>query len=729
MQDPILKFAQLSLLISAKGDKGDFITCSTMFDDESFIFGTHHGRICLSDLEGTIKMTINRPSVQIVSLSLTSDRKYILVADSTNSCTIYSIETQKQILSVKHSVPIVHCVLDPNYSEKNPPKFFISDISGSIFQYSPRFLFGSSFAKFTEPQQTIRNMIWFSNHLIYATNSSLIAYDTVNQKNTYSINPPFLKHNIDHFCSFIPLSATKLGIAFGNYFYELSFDKIRSVFFNITKDVISLAYSNNSSISVFYTKTNQQMIHVDLNYSVEAISPPVSESIIMLSSIPNNSFLFVYPKSVYTAAFTSWDERIKNVLFQCTDDECIEHLNNWITKIEKDEQSHLVLAVCHQLISKNSLKKAAKICTNYLKTTEDWCSAIEIFHQYGVLQHLIESIPESVFAHTKFNVDILLLLLETDPYKFCRVFAALPVDSFDPETLLQPLQQHAKNEVILSIPLIHIFHRLKRHSEAFNAALNAKYLSIFSDIEQIEEYRFPLDNFDRLYDVYGQLFTDFLISHHEKLPPTIVLPKFSQSRRREMLDYMHKLFSIDVPLPDEYRTELAILYIEFRHPATMKFLSTGQFFNYSRAWTAAIREKMWPEAAFLARKTGAVVEGMKIHLEKIKDPKRAVEYAIAAENDKVWQMLRDAAYSDLSLLTFMLDNLPSLHIEAVDFVKYIPSSISSKIDIAAVSAKTLKEFKSRLTAVQLTTEIISGAAFEKFSNQLKAARRAKIVRN
>ncbi|EAY22785.1 hypothetical protein TVAG_477140 [Trichomonas vaginalis G3] len=729
MQEQILKFSQLSLLIAAKGDKGDYITASTMFDENSFIFGTFHGRIVIAELNGTLKLELVHSGNQVNSLSLTNDKKYLLFADSQKTCYIYSIETQKQLLFVSHSVPIVHCVLDPLFNEKTAPRFFISDLSGAIYQYTPRFLFGSSFSKLVEPQQKIQNMIWFSNHLIYTTNVSLFAYDISSQKNTYSINPPFLKSKIEHHCSFVPLSPEKIGIVFGNYFYELSFDKTRSVFFNLTKDAVSLAYSKNSSLTVFTTKTDQQLILVDQNYTADSVSPPSAEPLILLSSAPNDSFLFVYPKSAFIASFSSWDERIKNILFQCTDDECISHLKGWLKLIEESERSNLILAVCHQLISKNSLKKASILCSEYLKTTDEWCSAIEIFHANGVLQHLTDYIPERVLAHTKRNVDILLHLLEANPYHFCTVFASLPPESFDAESLLLPVQMRARTDMIFNIPLIHIYHRLNKHNEAFLTALNAKYLSIFTDIEKIGDYHFPLEQFDRLYESFGGLFTDFLIQNHEKLPPAIVLPKFSQNRRKEMLEYMHKLFCLDVPLPDEFRTELAILYIEFHHPATMKFLSTGQFFNYSRAWSAANREKMWPEAAFLARKTGAVVEGMKIHLEKIRDPKRAVEYAIAAENDKVWQMLRDAAYSDVDFLTYMLDILPSLHIEAVDFVKHIPEPMSRKIDIASLSANTLKEFRCRLAAVQLTTNIIAGAAFDKFNSQLKSARRAKIVRN
>ena len=223
------------------------------------------------------------------------------------------------------------------------------------------------------------------------------------------------------------------------------------------------------------------------------------------------------------------------------------------------------------------------------------------------------------------------------------------------------------------------------------------------------------------------MFTEFLIKARSELPPAIVLPKFGK-RRDEMLEYMHQLIINDTPVPDAFRTDLAILYIEHHHPATMDFLKMGQFFDYRKARAAAINEKMWAEAAFLSRKTGAVTEGMKIHLENIKDPAASVEYAMRAEHERVWNMLKEAAYKDEVLLSYMLDNLPSLHIDSVDFVKHIPSEIAEKIDLASSSAKTLKEFRRRLAAVQLTKDIIANAAFEKFDSQLSLTRRAKVVR-
>ena len=76
----------------------------------------------------------------------------------------------------------------------------------------------------------------------------------------------------------------------------------------------------------------------------------------------------------------------------------------------------------------------------------------------------------------------------------------------------------------------------------------------------------------------------------------------------------------------------------------------------------------------------------------------------------------------------MLDNLPSLHIDSVDFVRHIPAQMAEKIDLASSSAKTIKEFKRRLAAVQLTQGIVSNAAFDRFNSQLSNAKKAKILR-
>ena len=729
MEEQILKFSQLSLLISAKGDKDDTITCSLLDKRKNIIFGTAHGRIAKIDANGNILQDYPRFQTTVTCMSMTEDCNYLLVCDKNGNVQILSLISNSVILSTKHSILVTKCALDPSFNEKGSPKFFIADLSGSIYKYSPGFFFRQNFSKVIEPQQRIQGLLWHKNYLFYTTNEKLVAMNVEDEKtNLYECFPPFQKKNAEHLCTFLVLSDKKVGVCFGNYFYELSLDKKRSVFFNIQHDIYSLVYTkNNTTIYVYPTKTGAQSVFIDQNCTTNTITPPSPDPIVDVYAIDNDRFLFIYPRSVFTAVFTSWEERVKSMLYPCTDDECFNYLKKWIETVDSKEKSHLIVAVCQHLFTRNSIQLAAKCCVDFLEENDDWTEAISLFQTSNALQKLAEYIPINVLKKSTKTGDVLLILLEYFPMRFLQVFVELPPESFDPSVLKEPLKAKATKDVLFNIPLMHVYHRMNEHTLAFDCGVTAKYLKLFEDIAFYKRYEYPLDRFERLYKTYGALFTDFLISARNDLLPAIVLLKFGK-RRDDMLDYMHKLVTLDVPIPDSFRTDLAILYIEHHHPATMHFLQLGQFFDYGKARAAALKEKMWREAAFLSRKTGAVTEGMKIQLENVKDPEASVQYAMQAEHERVWNMLKEAAYKDSELLSYMLDNLPSLHIDSVDFVRHIPAQMAEKIDLASSSAKTIKEFKRRLAAVQLTQGIVSNAAFDRFNSQLSNAKKAKILR-
>ena len=167
MEEQILKFSQLSLLISAKSDKDDMITCSLLNNQQNIIFGTAHGRIAKADLSGNILNDYPRFQTTITCMSMTSDCNYLLACDKNGNVQIISLISNSSILSTKHNILITKCAIDPNFNEKISPKFYIADLSGSIFKYSPGFFFRQNFSKVIEPQQRIQGLLWHQNYLFY----------------------------------------------------------------------------------------------------------------------------------------------------------------------------------------------------------------------------------------------------------------------------------------------------------------------------------------------------------------------------------------------------------------------------------------------------------------------------------------------------------------------------------------------------------------------------------
>ena len=755
MSEPILKYLQIPIQVSNKRDLTDKITSFVIAPDSKILFGTERGRISLCTINGKPLFEYPQSSSKITSISVDPTGQFFLVSNAKGNLTLYSLNDEKKnVFSYDNDVGISQCALDPNYVFTKEVNAVIADENGSIHRINQGWL-RTKKTTIAENEGYIQSLLWDNEVIAWASYKSINVIREKNEEKLYKITPLIQKsENQNPVCNFLKLSKSLLGVTFGNLYYELWLTKPREITVNIRKNILAIVVSGSTVIQLYVdSEKDKTMLYIDQNSTINIIQPPdiilKENEFLKLVSTNNNEFILALDRQIYSITFSTWAERIQALLDRNEDEICLKRFDEMLSSFSDSERIDLFLNILSYFIkTKCEYTKAAKLCYKYLKPNKvEWNQAIELFQNNGALGSLASYVPLTVMPESPKFIPILKELLQNDTQRFCQVFADLPDGSYDPMVLIQSISSDIKHkselEIVFYIPLMILYHKANLHSDAFDFGLKANYLKLFDDIDKYQCYEYPLEKFQVLYMTYGDIFTQFLLSHtnQPRLKPNFVLQEFEKhtflkkipfeknQMYQHMLNYLHQLYKNHIPIPKQYATNLAILYIKFHHPETMNYLINNSEFDYTVAQQTAIEEKLYHEAAFLSKKTGAIDVGMDIHLDFIKNPKEAVEYAIQVADEGVWNKLKERAYRDesLALLQAILDNLPSLDVDVIKFIKGIPEKSMNKT-LSLSIAKAYKEFNIRKTTARLTQEIIANSAFDLFERKINSTKKGKIIR-
>jgi hypothetical protein len=274
--------------------------------------------------------------------------------------------------------------------------------------------------------------------------------------------------------------------------------------------------------------------------------------------------------------------------------------------------------------------------------------------------------------------------------------------------------------------------------------MNPPFPGFFADISRYGQYKFIIgdrvSNFGAILNAFPDTFAEFLLDHIAELDPGQVIRQINaDSNQTELierfkLDYLDRLYEHGHTLFDkeENGTELALMYVKFKSPKTMQFVTENGNFKLMEVRQAAVEQGMFPEAAFLFKRGGDPAGGMAICLERIGDPKVAIDYAKGCfvegpvrgrpgerkkkPDKEVWDMLIRHSYGDAKYLTAMLMELPNLDWKPKHSVKFIRGIKDTSIvpNFEDLAARTVKEFRRKLTTAKLTQEIVATDAFGAF---------------
>jgi len=754
MEDPVLKFSQICLQETGQCSDNNFITSIVMGVDNLLVFSTSNGSLFGSSINGQIKFEYPKANAYITSLSTNLKGTHILSSSSDGNLNLYQINNKKPVYSYRHSSNIFFCALDPDYSSEKRISLVFADSSG-VHMLSQGIVFTSPKLLYEDNDPPVKNLKWINGFVIWTT-SKTIKIRNLNQKDekfTHNVFPP--KQNYvksentsaeqilsNPKTSIVPINTETIVISFGHYIYEFRIDKNRILMFNTVNPVISLSYSSLATLRLQYsTKQSDYQIIVEQCHGTSQSKTPETIkksdlSAFFCSTRNSDEFILALPNKIYLVGFSTLTTRIQTMLDWGDESMCIEKLKMLSATITDEDLIDLTISIASHFISKNVIIKAAEICATFLKPIPShWEKAIEFFLENSILSYLVTYIPiDKMLGNTPHLTKVLLELLETNSRIFCQVFSYLPNASFDTNELINGARKKAQIELVYNIPLMHLYHLMGHHDSAFECARIANYLQIFHDIETYGSYNYCITRFDELFSTYGNLFTRFLLTHkaNTELPVDTVISKFESNFKKlksYMFDYLHSLRMEGYSIHQKYETTLANLYIHHHHPLTMEFLKSHSNFDYLDIFKTAKEEKMYREAAFLARKSGSSLDGMKIFIQYIKIPIEIVEYAMKLKlsDSDVWNELFQESYKNPELLKCILENLASLKLDIVTFMNGIPKEMERKINMKESAQDTIKEFERRMKTAKLTEEIVADSAFNKLCIQIATHKKCRIV--
>jgi hypothetical protein len=445
---------------------------------------------------------------------------------------------------------------------------------------------------------------------------------------------------------------------------------------------------------------------------------------------------------------------------------CLVRFRELRASLPQDQTSALILKIVDFLMENGNVERAVAVCDEF-GNSETWKDIVSSFKSRNKLDVIAPSVPLENPCWTIDDRTEMLTVLSAGPAQaFCARFDKLPDEAFRPEALLERIRCGSQQDPGFLAPLMRVYHIQGDHSAAFETALSMDppYPGFFRDLVEYRQLKFVMgersSHFGAVLRAYPDTFAAFLLDHLAELEPVQVIRQINYELEmaaratnslaatevveRFKLDYLDQLYENGNPLfeLEQNGTELALLYVKFKSPKTMKFI-TENAFNLLTVREAAVAQGMYPEAAFLFKRGGDATGGMTIYLERIRDPQGAIEYAKGCyverpvrgrrgqkrkkPDKEVWGMLIKYSYRDPAYLTAMLMELPNMDWKPKHSVRFIEGIPNTAIvpNFEDLASRTVKEYRRKLTTAKLTQEIVATDAFGAFKRSFDRYRSGK----
>lgn len=140
--------------------------------------------------------------------------------------------------------------------------------------------------------------------------------------------------------------------------------------------------------------------------------------------------------------------------------------------------------------------------------------------------------------------------------------------------------------------------------------------------------------------------TQILVKTRHEIAPERVLQLMTDSRL-DILNffYLEQLAGIDELLVKGYENTLINLYSQFDRPKLLPFLMTNNNYDISKAIEVCELNALVDELVFLLGKIGENKKALKLIMEELDDPRRAIKFAKTLNDKETWNILLEYSFS------------------------------------------------------------------------------------
>lgn len=291
--------------------------------------------------------------------------------------------------------------------------------------------------------------------------------------------------------------------------------------------------------------------------------------------------------------------------------------------------------------------------TAIVPTDPRWNLPKSIYSQ--ILQFWLEAAPERAFELLgQWELDLYdakvvtrnmeeLLELDPDNASLRRQLCTLYERLFEPTKAVPHLAKLRDTKIVPFLAAHHIL-------PAFVSDIPSFARLRFENESDIE--RLPVNKLEsRLRDI-----TQSLVDSRHEIPTSTIL-KLMFEHHLDILNYFYleELAKIDELLIKGFGNERILLYSQYNRPKLLPFLTSHNNYDISRAIETCEMNALVDELVYLLGKTGENKKALKLIMEELDDPERAIRFAKRQNDQETWTILLEHSFSRPAFIKALLE--------------------------------------------------------------------------
>ncbi|RUP49413.1 hypothetical protein BC936DRAFT_142590 [Jimgerdemannia flammicorona] len=171
----------------------------------------------------------------------------------------------------------------------------------------------------------------------------------------------------------------------------------------------------------------------------------------------------------------------------------------------------------------------------------------------------------------------------------------------------------------------------------------------------------------------GMPAVQLLAKNTEAILPDRVVPQLRRNRRF-LHTYLDALFDEDPHLGQDFHDLQVELYAEFDYPKLQEFLRASNYYSLEKAYKICEQRELVPEMVFMLGRMGDNKRALMLIIEKLRDVKRAIEFAQEQDDNVLWDDLLMYSRDKPPFIKGLLENVGT-NIDPIRVIKTVPDDL------------------------------------------------------
>eukprot|EP01091_Cochliopodium_minus_P012545 TRINITY_DN3820_c0_g1_i1.p1 TRINITY_DN3820_c0_g1~~TRINITY_DN3820_c0_g1_i1.p1 ORF type:complete len:888 (-),score=239.42 TRINITY_DN3820_c0_g1_i1:117-2780(-) len=716
-EEPKLKYQRLGADV-IEILKNDVASCMAV-SEKLLALGTHYGFVFILDFNGNQNQKFENHSSSINEISIDSSQEYIATCSDEGKVVIRGLFSN-EVSVHQYGRPILAFAFDPNYAKTK--QFVCGGKAGELLMSTKGlFGFGSKNQCIHKGEGPIRSIVWRGSLIAWANDMGVKIYDcTTSQKISYierskgSERPDLYRCHLNFENDSTIIIAWGNSVKIGKIKERRSNDNLPSRFVEIvalfqTDFVISgiapfdseyllvLAYSEKEEKQQVDSSTNEHLNRKNtialrpelrvINRKNEEISSdalPIQgferyqSTDYRLDYMAKESiFYIVSPKDIVVGKPRDLDDHIQWLVEHHRFAEALKTAQENELQLKRHNPTDLGQLYLDHLIKIGKMKEAAELCPRILGNSPQlWEKWIYIFVKEKHLEEISTHIPIANPTLNKRVYELVLnYFLECDQERFLETIKDWPSNLYDIQTIINVLsvkeQTTGNDKLTDALAILYTYD--KQYDKTLKLYLKLKKGEVFKLIKEHKLYNAISEEVLLLLEFDQKSAVELLVEKYQEIPISGVVKQLKEHEKLLFI-YLNALIEKYPNEGADFHESMVRLYSQYDYPKLLPFLKQSQHIPLHKALEICEEKNLYPEMVFIHGRMGNTTFALNLIIEKIRDVKKAIEFAETHHDDKLWEQLIDQSLKNPHFIGGLLENIGT-HIDPILLIKRIPNSM------------------------------------------------------